>query len=72
MFLIIPGDDLRQTVVVDKPVTILFVVDVKLGIFPIVDDSSILSAAVIFSNNFTPLFPGKRLFKLKWHSYIIM
>lgn len=64
MFLIIPGDDLGQTVVVDKPVAILFVVDVKLGIFPIIDDSAILSAAVIFSNNFTPLFPGKRLVEL--------
>ena len=65
LFLVIPGDNLRQTMVVDKPVAILLVVDVKLGILPVVDDSAILSAAVIFSNNLTPLFPGKRLFELK-------
>ena len=65
LFLVIPGDNLGQTVVVDKPVAILLVVDVKLGILPVVDDSAILSAAVIFSNNLTPLFPGKRLFELK-------
>ena len=53
----IPGDDLGQTVVMDKPIPILLVVDVKLGILPVVDNSAILSAAVIFGNNFTPLFP---------------
>lgn len=49
----------------DKPIPILLVVDVKLGILPVVDNSAILSAAVIFGNNFTPLFPEK-IFEIRY------
>ena len=47
--------------VVDKPIPVLLVVDVKLRIFPVIDDSAILSATVIFGNNFTPFFPKKEI-----------
>ena len=47
--------------VVDKPIAVLLVVDVKLRIFPVIDDSAILSATVIFGNNFTPFFPKKEI-----------
>ena len=67
----IPGDDLGQTVVVDEAIPVLLVVDVKLGVLPVIDDSAILSATVIFGNNFTPLFP-KILFELKQLSYVIV
>ena len=54
----------------DKPIPILLVVDVKLGILPVVDNSAILSAAVIFGNNFTPLFPEK-IFEIRYDMKIL-